>query len=516
MATIVQLTLFPVVSQADQWWPTTPTDQSQVIIGVSDVQNVVALSDIEGLINNGLASESLCSGYQSTGDCQYGAPGETAAANIVLPVCTSPSQTDCIVSVSVGSSAAALQPATFIRQTQGASVTADPTYGLPAGSTIGLWSSTVPSGGGTTTYAASVSLNYLFSGGHFVPRFMAASIQPYSVISGSQFSTPSVFEVTDPTTGRLLVAWSATPQSCAWEESGLCGVRQDLSPGTVASMTIRLTNQVGGWFFGRMQNPTMSVSKFDSATNVLTVTAGSVQVPELELTSPYPNIAPDFQKFIAGLSPPRQPSGGFYLVSGPTLGSAFSAIGDLRSDATDTSTAVVNVWSFNSIGLSAGNSCMADTSLIDGMVTTNAMAYSGAVPTFNNGYLSYQVAGMHYLPGGSLTPGSYDLIMADSVARCLYNFSNAPISATVSITNDSSGNQNVATTNVTDINGWLHVSALGFTFSDPIIQVHLTEQAVSKPPVTKVSIVCVSIKNPRLKKRIVGVHPRCPAGYKRR
>ncbi len=86
------------------------------------------------------------------------------------------------------------------------------------------------------------------------------------------------------------------------------------------------------------------------------------------------------------------------------------------------------------VGSTIGNACLADTSKVLGFVSTNAMAYQDSPPAFTNGQLDYQVAGMHYMPDGTLTEGTYDLVMADSVARCLYNFSSAPISATISVT----------------------------------------------------------------------------------
>ena len=145
------------------------------------------------------------------------------------------------------------------------------------------------------------------------------------------------------------------------------------------------------------------------------------------------------------------------------------------------------------------------------------------MPSFANGFLTYNVAGMHYMPDG-VTPvqGTYDMVMADSVARCLYGFSNAPISGTISVSEEN-GVQNVATTTVSDVGGWVHLAAYGFNFSNPVITAKLTQAApvVVVPPVAivapakKTTITCVNTKNKKLIKKITAVKPVCPSGYKK-
>jgi hypothetical protein len=115
-----------------------------------------------------------------------------------------------------------------------------------------------------------------------------------------------------------------------------------------------------------------------------------------------------------------------------------------------------------------------------GIVTTNAAVYYGRAPEFRNGFLNYEVAGMHYLPGGlELSQGSYDLVMRSDLARCLYGFSNAPLSASVSVVNNK-GQRSFATTVVSEKNGWLKMAAYGFTFSKKVIKVKITKAKKKK------------------------------------
>jgi hypothetical protein len=126
------------------------------------------------------------------------------------------------------------------------------------------------------------------------------------------------------------------------------------------------------------------------------------------------------------------------------------------------------------------NPCLADKSRVLGIVSTNAMVYDGFEPRFSSGFLDYRVAGLHLMPDG-VTPviGTYDLVMRSETARCLYGFTNAPVSATVTIT--GTGNLNVATTLVSERNGWLQLAAYGFTFSEKGIRVALTQKAATAP-----------------------------------
>jgi hypothetical protein len=119
--------------------------------------------------------------------------------------------------------------------------------------------------------------------------------------------------------------------------------------------------------------------------------------------------------------------------------------------------------------------------------------------------------------------------MRSSVARCIYGFTAAPVSATVSIV-AADGTAQVATTVLGEKNGWLYLTASGFTFSSPTVRVKLTQtvdsavtpspaatptpSAIAKPAAAKrSSITCVKGKT---SKKVSAVNPKCPAGYKKK
>jgi hypothetical protein len=154
---------------------------------------------------------------------------------------------------------------------------------------------------------------------------------------------------------------------------------------------------------------------------------------------------------------------------------AVSLVEAYRKYVGDKAAGTLSVWTFSNIPSGALRQCFARSSDLLGMVTTNSMTYQGEPPVFRKGFLEYQVAGMHYLPGGEeLALGTYELIVRSSVARCLYNLPNVPLSATVAVVNEK-GKKVISTTSVGEKNGWIKLSAKGFTFSKKTIRVKITK-----------------------------------------
>jgi hypothetical protein len=169
-----------------------------------------------------------------------------------------------------------------------------------------------------------------------------------------------------------------------------------------------------------------------------------------------------------------------------------------------------------------------------GVVTTNAVMYDKFAPKFVDGRLKYAVGGLHRDKDGNLVKGNYDLVLRSDAARCLYGFSNAPIEAVVSVTYGDK-EQNISTTASGERDGWLFISAKNFTFSNPTIEVAIsqpkptpttsasatptpTPTVVATPnkvvkPGSRKTISCV--KGSAVKK-VTGRSPKCPKGFKKR
>jgi hypothetical protein len=185
--------------------------------------------------------------------------------------------------------------------------------------------------------------------------------------------------------------------------------------------------------------------------------------------------------------------------------------------AGDKAAALPSVWAFRTMNgnIQQINPCLRETSSLNGVVTTNSTQYLDGPPTLNaaTNTLDYKVASPHLTSTGEVFKGSYNLLLKSSVARCLYNFTNAPISASISILNES-GLSSIATTVVNEKDGWLRLSASGFTFSSPTIRVRLTQEksqvaTPAKPAIKK--ITCVKGKSTK-----TFTSTKCPTGWKKK
>ena len=202
----------------------------------------------------------------------------------------------------------------------------------------------------------------------------------------------------------------------------------------------------------------------------------------------------------------------------------------------DRATAVQSSWIIRTLSegeLAGSNGCFMDASRVTGIVSTNSTTYSAGPPFFNkeSGSLDYKVAAPHFDSKGDIFRGQYSLVMRSEVARCVYGFSDAPIRAEISVIG-ANGAPQIATLSVTESQGWLRMSAFDFEFSSPVLrakikQVNPNPTATSSVnPQTPTAAVLPLPKEVRLKRtitcvkgsksrKISGISPKCPNGFKR-
>jgi hypothetical protein len=235
---------------------------------------------------------------------------------------------------------------------------------------------------------------------------------------------------------------------------------------------------------------------------------------------------------IAGSDFHNQPDGNLRNVQDyvePYGDRAINLIQTFSKSAGDKSVAVPSFWNLRSLTrkeMSKANSCFNEGMGVKGIVTTNSTAYSEGPPTFKDGQLNYKVASAHSNPDGSDFKGTYNLVIRSDVARCLYKFSAAPLYASIEVVSDN-GQSSVATTVFGERDGWVELAAYNFGFSAPTIRVKLSQEAevsatplptptpsaFAKPALKAVTITCVKGK---LTKKVTGIKPKCPAGYRKK
>jgi hypothetical protein len=379
---------------------------------------------------------------------------------------------------------------------------------------------------------------------------ISAAITPVQKLTGEY--RPN--KATDKRDGG--VAWGSngvsqtpTKERCAVTDTGICQVTRDFPSGYRFGLTLKISDKLSGWFHGRIALPSISTKPWNKGVE-LSVEAEPVKISTLNFTVPNAQIPEAVRKIIftdkefgvsGGADSSIQTMGGLSDPDTMELMNAFlPAIGDKGSKTT-------GYWSFSALNAwnqPAIQKCSDGTGDLAGVVTTNALTYSAGPPTYNkeSGALEYKVASPHFEASGAEASGSYDLVLKSDVARCIYGFSKAPIKAEISISSQD-GQKKVATTVVNESNGWLYLSAKGFTFSSPVIQVKLTQEAPAPEPIPtpaptpiatqapapvesaapapilkpvmakKIAITCVKGK---LVKKVSAVKPKCPAGYKKK
>jgi hypothetical protein len=294
---------------------------------------------------------------------------------------------------------------------------------------------------------------------------------------------------------------------CLWTDAGRCAYRTPFPEDVAFRLSVRMSNTMTGWLGGRLVDPSIQVEPLSGNLNRLTVTARPAEVPLVFHEMPLAEATPEI---LAYWRSNHTCPGNVPCTSG-VLGGSSSGQGSadmlrlFQSFLSDTATVVIPTWSVTSLPNRTGEPCLWDPNRLVGLVTTNATIYDAMPPAFEDGALRYRVAALHRVPGGAVLEGSYNLVLRSDVARCLYRLSDAPVMASISVTSND-GIEQVATTAVSEQDGWLRMAAYGFHFSEPTISVRLTSQ---KP--TQTTITC---KKGKKLKKVTGVNPVCPTGWK--
>jgi hypothetical protein len=305
-------------------------------------------------------------------------------------------------------------------------------------------------------------------------------------------------------------------------------------------LSIRLPKAPLGWLHGRMVDPDIEIANTGSNYTV-TVQASPARIPSIFHGANWSELPRSVQELWEKVDQGcTETTCGFRSANNyslpiaqqttqlqpPNFGSrALSQLQVYLPVVKDTAIASPSTWSWRTLPadeVKTANGCFSAGDGIKGIVTTNASAYSAGPPEFKDGVLNYQVAAPHFNRDGTVFKGDYTLVLDSKVARCLYKFSSAPIQATISVVNNN-GEPSIATTTVSEKNGWLRLVARNFEFSSPSINVKLTQEAplkteattpaTSVAPAKKVTITCVKGK---ITKKVTSTNPTCPKGYKKK
>lgn len=320
---------------------------------------------------------------------------------------------------------------------------------------------------------------------------------------------------------------------CAVTETTYCEKTVEFPTGYRFGMTLRLGAKQNGWFHGRLASPLVNTKSWNSGEEI-SIEAEPVLVPSLNFRVQNAQIPDPVRKLVFNGSEfgvEGDPGYGIKIVddlSGPNVMDLVTAFAPAYANKATTTD---SYWSFRTLtgGSDAINQCSDNAGDLAGLVTTNSLTYAAGPPTFDasTGVLQYKVASPHFAADGSQAVGTYDLSIRSDVARCLYKFTKAPIQASISIQSDD-GNSQIATTVVNEKDGWLYLSAKGFSFSNPTIDVKLSQTPSAAPtpiasaaptrvttstiPVKKIAPITITCVKGKV--REVLKSQSCPKGFK--
>jgi hypothetical protein len=280
---------------------------------------------------------------------------------------------------------------------------------------------------------------------------------------------------------------------------------------------------IPGWFFGRLNNPDINMN-FDSGKLVITSQPVKVPIGVTQL------LQESDVKQILAKCPINDYCGSTYPLWGkyslfdseerinPEILSEFEKLkGGVSTISTNT------YWGLDSTRLGEAiqntgvrNDCLLNLSgngnrVFLGVVASNATMFQTTAPTWDSEErtFSFKVASPHLDENMKPNLGTYTLAIPENQAICRWGASALKSKAILQIINaDGSSKVSTAVTQVR--NGMMYFNVAGFSYSSPVIKFSLSQEPAQDKKI--ISIVCV--KGSRTKK-VSGVNPACPAGYKK-
>lgn len=351
----------------------------------------------------------------------------------------------------------------------------------------------------------------------FVPRPFIF-LQPVNIVSG-KYDDPKMKLVPFGKSGVNVGGGVSFQQGCIINDTTECALRASFPLDLTYSVKVRFSRPIDSWYRGRISEPSMNFETKGKDKYLLTVSGKAMVTPDVQGFIKWSD-APDYIK----KSYPMGTGGTVSTPDGFTTGditkrvlrvgmgsSGDNALSEFKRWIPllgDKPFAMKSYWNLQPIfdwPSEKIRSCSKDR--FSGLVTSNSTVFSAGAPRWNqkDQTLDYTVGAPHYDTEGREFAGQYTLIMKSEVARCLYGFSSAPVSAKVEIASEGDV-PNIATTTLTEnkSTGFLTLSALGFHYSVPQVKVKFSQ--ASKKVVTN----CI-----RGKEKLTVKGTRCPSGYKK-
>jgi hypothetical protein len=296
-----------------------------------------------------------------------------------------------------------------------------------------------------------------------------------------------------------------------------------------------------GWFFGRITSPTIDRN---GPEGYLEITGEPAFVP-IGITSDVPVSKADAYFDPTWCAEVRAKTNGpcgsinrlynkAFTYSNEegwdpaSLGRWESAPGGVRTVATLSSWSLDSSFFYQMASDTSATKCIMDVygysanaRVFQGAVFSNATIFQTSPPEWdetNNSFI-FKVASPHLDEKGVANKGFYTLYIPTGLAKCRWGDATASARAEVQIVN-SDGKTSVTTLAATTEDGNFRFNIAGFGYSSPTIKIRMGKDIpppIEMKPATSSANKVVAIKCVKGKtiKKVVGVKPVCPSGYKK-
>jgi len=445
----------------------------------------------------------------------------------ILQQCATASSFNCIAGFGVVAPDGSKINATFDRKFPDEAANkypADASAGLPEGGPGALWEVPASAGLPVSLHYVRISVVGSVVNGKAAFKGFAASLSPVSLttmrcdqqnqrqyVGNNECTNMDVRQNSDPGAYSGFIEGSGWSEGLDCEMSGNadyeaetaeCALRKPALLETKYFIDVRLSQSPQGWLHGRLANADVTITSLPekSGAVAISISGKPVRVPVIFTDVPFVELPANLQEKYAatGAWPgpnnyasnwgmqdinPNDPNGRNRLSDPAPYGQR--GIEELQAwmdFLKDTSTADRVTWSLRSLRdaeREQASSCITDTSRVTGLVLTNATQYFAGAPVYNQvtKSLDYKVAAPHLMSNNEVFKGSYELIIRSDVAQCIYGFSAGALEGSVSIVESESGQAAGAVTSVSESDGWLRLTATGYTHSAPTIRVVLKEKS---------------------------------------
>jgi hypothetical protein len=478
-------------STAQEWSPENSADEGfhQII-----VQDSVPFFREFSFLHVDHDSKTYVCADMSRGICRS---PQGALYNVIFPVCSSNSDTDCIEFLSSTKSDGTSEVGSFERY----SMPNHPSLFRGDGRILprnpqspSIWNLPSAEHSGGIQYAVHAGITGGIRYGRAFDSVFYAQVYAFNEIPGAGeafdqngFSNFSFCNF-KPTRQLIGCGGSVSPagEICVIQIQigGTCGAQRDLPPNTSFSLKFRISQEPNGWYHGRLTKPSIVLEKRARGVS-LTISGDPVEVPVLYHGSPYKDMPRALKNYwdscVRGArweSCPwssRQYGADVLGQTGeqrnitseqkPWTPKALETVKFFRNFTAGLSPKADQVWAVRSLESSSNQSsaCYARPGF-KGLISTNATAYSSGPPTLARGILNYSLAApSQYVGEIEEISGSYDLVMRRDFASCVYGGREVSPRASISVT-QRSGTRKVATSITSRSPEWIRVTAREFTY----------------------------------------------------